>query len=217
MGKMETSETALQLERFKMAAREAGVKLTHQRLEIFRELAASVEHPDAETLLRCVQARTPTVSLDTVYRTLWMLNDLGLITTLGPRRGSVRFDANLRHHHHYICTRCGLTRDFESPDLDGLRVPRAVRSFGSVVDTHVEVRGTCDDCAGKSSKARRREHPQHAHASRGARHDGQEEADDHRRCAGPRQPELENRGTPRTDAASKTSGSWRSWRTSTAK
>jgi Fur family peroxide stress response transcriptional regulator len=160
MGKIESHEVEQRLERFRAAAREAGVKLTHQRLEIFRELASSLEHPDAETVLRGVQPRMPTVSLDTVYRTLWMLNDLGLITTLGPRRGNVRFDANLRPHHHYTCVRCGLTRDFESEDLDGLRIPRSVRSFGSVVDTHVEVRGTCDECGRKASERQRRNHPQ---------------------------------------------------------
>ena len=65
----------------------------------------------------------PTVSLDTVYRTLWMLHDLGLVSTLGPKRESVRFDANLAQHHHCVCVRCGLARDFESADLDALRVP----------------------------------------------------------------------------------------------
>ncbi|HME69564.1 MAG TPA: Fur family transcriptional regulator [Myxococcota bacterium] len=160
MDKIESNEVEQRLERFRAAAKEAGVKLTHQRLEIFRELASSLEHPDAETVLRGVQARMPTVSLDTVYRTLWMLNDLGLITTLGPRRGSVRFDANLRHHHHYICVRCGLTRDFESADLDGLRIPRAVRTFGSVVDTHVEVRGTCAECETEATERQRPKHPQ---------------------------------------------------------
>jgi hypothetical protein len=68
----------------------SGVKLTAQRLEIFRELAATADHPDAETLFRAVQARLPTVSLDTVYRTLWMLHDLGLVSTLGPRRDPQR-------------------------------------------------------------------------------------------------------------------------------
>ena len=160
MGKIESDETEQRLEGFRAAAKQAGVKLTHQRLEIFRELASSLEHPDAETVLRGVRERTPTVSLDTVYRTLWMLNDLGLINTLGPRRGSVRFDANLRHHHHYICVRCGLTRDFESAELDELRMPRAVKAFGSVVDTHVEVRGTCDECGRKAPERQPRKNPQ---------------------------------------------------------
>ena len=152
MKKAESSKVERRLEQFKAAAKEAGVKLTHQRLEIFREVASSLEHPDAETVFRSVQARMPTVSLDTVYRTLWMLNDLGLITTLGPRRESVRFDANTAHHHHYVCVRCGLARDFESAALNALRFPDAVKQFGSVIATHVEVRGICDRCTKKEAE-----------------------------------------------------------------
>jgi len=143
------------LERFMATAKAAGVKLTHQRLEIFRELATSEGHPDADTLYRAVQRRVPTVSLDTVYRTLWMLHDLGLVTTLGPRRDGVRFDANLDNHHHYVCTRCGLVRDFDSPELDDLRVPDAVRRLGSVVGARVEVRGLCETCHRDSSQTRK--------------------------------------------------------------
>lgn len=134
------------LERFKAVAKEAGVKLTHQRLEIFRELATTSEHPDAETIFRAVQQRVPTVSLDTVYRTLWMLHDLGLVTTLGPQRHSVRFEPNLEPHHHYICVRCGSVQDFRSDELDGLHLPEAIKQLGSIVGTQVEVRGLCSTC-----------------------------------------------------------------------
>jgi len=88
----------------------------------------------------------PTVSVDTVYRTLRMLHDLGLLTTLGPQRDGVRFDANLEQHHHYVCVRCDLGRDFESADLNTLRVPNAVKELGSIADAHVEVRGVCTKC-----------------------------------------------------------------------
>ena len=115
-------------------------------------MASSLEHPDAESVFRAVRKRMPTVSIDTVYRTLWMLNDLGLVTTLGPRRESVRFDANLDHHHHYVCVRCGLARDFESAELDALGVPDAVRALGRVVETQVEVRGVCSRCAATEDK-----------------------------------------------------------------
>jgi len=145
--KVKEVEVGCRLEQFKTASRVAGVKLTHQRLEIFREVAARLDHPSAEAVFRTVQERMPTVSLDTVYRTLWLLNDLGLITTLGPRRDSVRFDANLEHHHHYVCVRCGLARDFESTELNAIRIPDAAKAFGSVVATHVEVRGICGSCA----------------------------------------------------------------------
>lgn len=134
------------VERITAAVKDAGVKLTHQRLEIFREIAASQEHPSADAIYRAVQERVPTVSVDTVYRTLWMLRDLGLVTTLGQERESVRFDANLDPHHHYVCTRCGLVRDFESTDLNGLRLPDALEQLGSVASTHVEVRGVCTRC-----------------------------------------------------------------------
>jgi len=134
------------VERFKAAAKEAGIKLTHQRLEIFREIAASAEHPDADTVYRAVQLRVPTVARDTVYRTLWTLQELGLITTLGTRRQTVRFDANLEPHHHYVCTSCGLTRDFEDASFGALRIPDVVKGLGSVAGTHVEVRGLCRAC-----------------------------------------------------------------------
>jgi Fur family peroxide stress response transcriptional regulator len=144
---VEETEVERRLEEFKAAAKGAGIKLTHQRLEIFRAVASSVAHPSAEAVYKVVQRTMPTVSLDTVYRTLWLLTDLGLLKTLGPRQGSVRFDANLEHHHHYLCVRCGLVRDFESVELNALRIPDSVTRFGEVVSAHVEVRGICATCA----------------------------------------------------------------------
>jgi Fur family peroxide stress response transcriptional regulator len=129
-----------------LVAREAGVKLTHQRLEIFRELVGRQEHPDAESLFRAVQQRVPTVSLDTVYRTLWRLHDLGLISTLGPRREAVRFDVNVDPHHHYVCVRCGMVRDLSSSELDPGPVPASVGQLSSVLEARVEVRGVCSAC-----------------------------------------------------------------------
>ena len=153
-------EVEKRLARFKSAAKKAGVKLTHQRLEIVRAVASSLDHPSAEAVHRAVQATTPTVSLDTVYRTLWLLTDLGLLTTLGPRQGGVRFDANMDDHHHYVCIRCGLVRDFESDDLDALKVAETVRHLGRVVSAHVEVRGVCDRCAKQSPESQPGQEPE---------------------------------------------------------
>lgn len=149
--RVDDEELARRLERFHAMARERGVKLTHQRLEIFKEVAASVEHPDAEAIHKALHPRMPTVSVDTVYRTLWLLNDLGLVSTLGPRRGSARFDAKVEPHHHYVCVVCGMTRDFESDALSSVEVPESLREFGSVESRHVEVRGVCRDCAKKTA------------------------------------------------------------------
>lgn len=147
MSKSELTRSERRLEHLEAVIRETGVKLTHQRLEIIRELARTEDHPDAETIFRAVQQRMPTVSLDTVYRTLWKLRDLGLVTTLGPHRDAVRFDVNLDRHHHYVCVRCDSIRDFDSEDMNALRVPDSVKAFGSIVNAQVEVRGLCTSCA----------------------------------------------------------------------
>ena len=129
--------------------RSSGVKLTHQRMEIFREVAMSEEHPDAEKIYNSVRKRLPSISLDTVYRTLWSLLDLGLITTLGLPRKTVRFDANMKLHHHFVCTRCGMTRDFYSKELDRLKIPGSEKILETVQRTQVEVSGICMKCSGK--------------------------------------------------------------------
>jgi Fur family transcriptional regulator, peroxide stress response regulator len=167
MRNSEYTRSVQRLEHMTAVAQRAGVKLTHQRLEIFRELTATDEHLDAESLFRAVQQRMPTVSLDTVYRTLWMLHDLGLVATLGPKRDRIRFDANLDPHHHYICVRCGLVLDFESQELNSLHLPGLVKDLGGVLDARVEVRGVCARC---EQGSRRRRQPKHSQNPRGGAH-----------------------------------------------
>ena len=135
--------------RFNEICRKSGAKLTHQRLEIYREVAQTKDHPDAEAVFKGVRKRMPTVSLDTVYRTLWWLKDLGLIKTLGPPRERARFDANLGRHHHFICTQCGLIRDFYSETFSKLKLPESIQSMGYAEMTQVEVKGICHQCAAK--------------------------------------------------------------------
>ena len=94
----------------------------------------------------------PTISLDTVYRTLWVLNDLGVITTLGGSRERTRFEGNLSRHHHFICNQCGLTADFFSDELNSLKVPVSLAELGNIEQTLVEVRGTCKKCINKVFK-----------------------------------------------------------------
>lgn len=144
--KMSLQEIKKRMAHFERVCRDSGIKLTHQRMEIFREVAQTGDHPNAEKVYKDIRKRMPTVSLDTVYRTLWLLNDLGLITTLGTAREKTRFDANLSRHHHFVCVRCGLMRDFYSDELSELRLPESVKAFGHTQITQVEVRGVCLKC-----------------------------------------------------------------------
>jgi len=144
-----TEETRQRMERFIEACRAAGVKLTHQRLEIFREVARTNAHPDAITIHRGVRRRIPTISLDTVYRALATMVDLGVLAPLGSSREKVRFDANTRPHHHFVCVRCGTIRDFYSESYDQLATGE-IEDVGRVESAHVELRGICSNCASQA-------------------------------------------------------------------
>ncbi|MHB9026573.1 MAG: Fur family transcriptional regulator [Armatimonadota bacterium] len=129
----------------------AGVKMTHQRLEICREIATATNHPTVEAVYAGVRARVPTISLDTVYRTLSLLVELGLIEKLGTTQESMRFDGNTSPHHHFICNHCGEAFDFYSDRYDRLPVPEEVSTFGRVEKIQVEIRGICQRCAQHSA------------------------------------------------------------------
>jgi Fur family peroxide stress response transcriptional regulator len=126
--------------------REAGLRLTHQRLEIMREIAGNDAHPDVERVYCGVRQRVPTISLDTVYRTLSKLAEIGLITRLTATAGPARYDGNPFRHHHFVCTRCGLVRDIEDAELDALRPTVSTETLGRLESVQVEFRGVCPAC-----------------------------------------------------------------------
>jgi Fur family peroxide stress response transcriptional regulator len=157
--KLTRGEQQRRMNHFRDALARLGCKVTHQRVEIFREVARSENHPDAETVFKGVRKRVPTVSLDTVYRTLWLFIDAGLVTTLGHGGDTIRFDANTKPHHHFVCNRCGMAGDFYSAEFDGLKVPDTVRRLGAVESAHVEFRGLCARCAMQRDGKRSRGNP----------------------------------------------------------
>ena len=136
------------MRRLEEVCRAGGLKLTHQRIEIFSELARTDEHLDAETIYRQVHGRMPAVSRDTVYRTLAMLEDRGLVIKANGS-GPSRYDANTDPHHHFICRRCGAVRDFLSEAMDGLSPPADVQRWGVIESVRVQVRGICRECLAK--------------------------------------------------------------------
>ena len=133
------------------ALREAGVKLTHQRLQIVTELLETEGHPSVGEIYGAVREKIPSISLDTVYRTMRTLSGLGLIQPVGSGSERIRFDTDLRPHHHFVCCVCGEAYDFTCPDLDSIPVPLQAEALGSVRGTRVEVRGVCNRCLKKGT------------------------------------------------------------------
>ena len=137
---------------FSTVCRERGLRVTHQRAEVFRELAGTGEHPDAETLLARVRARVPQMSQDTVYRTLATLEESGLIRRVDSAGGRARFDANFDAHHHLLCTECGRITDIYSDTFNALAPPRGARRWGQVKRVQVQFHGICADCQTKHDR-----------------------------------------------------------------
>lgn len=154
--KRTADEITAMMAKFESAIRAAGIKMTPQRREIYRQAAATTDHPDIEAIHRQVRRKMPSVSLDTVYRALALYAELGLISAVRPQgQHHVRFDANTARHHHFVCGRCGAVLDFEDRDFDSLRVPASASALGKVVTRHVELRGLCTPCAAGSARGPR--------------------------------------------------------------
>ena len=134
------------IDRFVDDCRAAGIKATHQRMEIFRELASTTAHPDAETIYERVRQRVPAISLDTVYRNLRTLEQHGMIRNVSTTDHRSRFDADMRAHHHFVCTECGRIQDFQSEHLDAFVPPRDVTRMGDVTARRFELLGVCRGC-----------------------------------------------------------------------
>ena len=86
------------------------------------------------------------MSLDTVYRTLSMLEEAGVVRRVSTQSPSIRYDANVDPHHHFVCTDCGRVRDFACDRFDSLNPPRSLASWGTIQNVQVQVQGVCADC-----------------------------------------------------------------------
>jgi Fur family peroxide stress response transcriptional regulator len=89
-----------------------GYKLTPQRREIIRLLSRSKSHPGAMEILRKVRKGVPRISMSTVYYTLDMLKNEGLIRELEYYDMDNRYEINVSDHINLVCTRCRKITDF---------------------------------------------------------------------------------------------------------
>jgi Fe2+ or Zn2+ uptake regulation protein len=129
------------------ALHERGQRVTPQRLVIHRALRELDRHATADELLNAVEERLPNVSLPTVYSTLELFEQLGMVRRLGVSQGAVMYDPRPDQHDHMVCDRCGKIEDLDAGvELDGALF-RAER--GGFVPKRAEIRisGLCSDCA----------------------------------------------------------------------
>lgn len=140
-------------EQFKQLLKRNGLKVTTQRVAILDVLNSRPDmHLTVEEIYDFVKVEYPEIGLATVYRTIQLLSDLGLIDKLNLDDGYVRYEIGksdseeAHHHHHLICLNCGNIYAFQD-DLLELLEERIKETMGfEVADHEVKLYGHCKIC-----------------------------------------------------------------------
>ena len=132
----------------KTALRERGYRITPQRRAVIKAIAVTHEHLTPAELYERVRRDNPGIGLVTVYRTMEILADIGLICELhsGGNCRSYLLRRPAEHHHHLVCSECGQVVDFTDCDLSDIE-RRLSRDTGFEMESHLlEFLGRCPAC-----------------------------------------------------------------------
>jgi Fur family ferric uptake transcriptional regulator len=117
-----------------------GMRMTEQRRVIARVLANSVDHPDVEELYRRCAEVDDRISISTVYRTVKLFEDAGIIERHDFREGRARYEQIPdTHHDHLINLRTGDVVEFQSDEIERLQAEIARRLGYRLVDHRLEL------------------------------------------------------------------------------
>jgi len=132
-----------------MSARlsELGRRLTPQRLMVVKAVENADSHISAEEIYLKIRASYPHMNISTVYRTLELLSELGLVTETDMGDGRVRYHSiGKGRHHHLVCQQCGEITDIEESDLGSLW-DEMKKKYGFEVNmNHLAFFGLCSRC-----------------------------------------------------------------------
>jgi len=127
-------------------SKELGIKVTPQRIAIYKELASTDQHPSTETIYKKIKDYYPNISLTTVYRTLETFEKLGLISVVNVLYNAARYDANLSPHHHIVCTECKKVEDVYDESLNNLDISNKTLGDYKVEGYSLLLSGVCQSC-----------------------------------------------------------------------
>ena len=129
--------------------RDKGHKITPQRRAVINALLDCDQFPTALQLLEYVKNSQPDVSLDTVYRNLSLLKELGMVNEIqtGNQNGN-RFEilTNGHHHHHVICLKCGKVQCLHFCPISTAEIEQVESNGFSIVSHSLEFYGYCQEC-----------------------------------------------------------------------
>lgn len=121
---------------------EKGMRMTEQRRVIARVLSHAHDHPDVEELYRRSHAVDPHISIATVYRTVRLFEEAGIVARHDFRDGRSRYEeATEVHHDHLIDLKSGKVVEFVDPDIEALQEAIARKLGYRLVDHRLELYG----------------------------------------------------------------------------
>ncbi|MGG7076765.1 Fur family transcriptional regulator [Clostridium sardiniense] len=126
--------------------KEKKLKLTPQRLAVYKYLMSTKEHPSAEVIYKAIQTDFPTMSLATVYKALKTLVEVDLIQELNVGEGNFRYDGNVGSHPHIQCINCGRVDDLLNLSFDHLNSEVEKNSEYKILSNQTYFYGLCKDC-----------------------------------------------------------------------
>jgi len=134
------------LDRLEKLCIEKGMRMTDQRRVIARVLSLASDHPDVEELHRRAHAIDPRISIATVYRTVRLFEESGILTRHDFREGRARYEeASEMHHDHLIDMKSGAVVEFVDEEIEALQKAIAKRLGYRLVDHRLELYGVPAD------------------------------------------------------------------------
>jgi Fur family transcriptional regulator, peroxide stress response regulator len=133
---------------------ERGIRVTPQRLAVYRVLAADKSHPTAESVHDRLKGQMHSLSLATVYRILDALEHEGLVRRVSTTDSAGRFDANVFPHQHAVCKLCGTMIDIEDARYASVGLPAALPDGFEPEELDIRIVGICGHCRGTKRNRR---------------------------------------------------------------
>ena len=141
-----TVESETRIRAFRDLCHQAHLKVTPQREAVYRALIETKEHPSADRIFQHVRREMPSLSLDTVSRTLNMLSEIGAAFVVEGSGDVRRFDGNVEDHQHFKCVKCKKIVDYHYEPFDHIALPDEIADQFRVLRKTVYVEGICDKC-----------------------------------------------------------------------
>lgn len=130
------------VEKFVKVCKENSIKITPQRLSIFKILDGNTSHPSAEDIYKELLKEHPTISYATVYNTLDKLHEMNMLLELNIEGEKKHFDPNTNQHHHFLCRKCRKIFDI----FEAFEVNISEKNDLEVDGYQIYFYGTCKNC-----------------------------------------------------------------------